>query len=203
MPHTVALALLESLRIIDTPAESGLEEEDLLELLPRRLGLSVAVEEQIHRYARLKGSRGRVRAQEVESLFSLIARRPDARRVFAEAGKQLAEKQLDHRSILSRLARSTFPRSARVYLAMRHVRRLAKRLNPDGEVRMERKSAGLIVRRCLPARAVSGSDGCALLGGAMEFLMGAYGVGEVAVTHPHCEGRQEESCIWRPERRPD
>lgn len=203
VPPTVALALLQSLRAVDTPVEPSLEEEDLPQVLPRRLGLSSAVEEQIQRYARLRGHRGRLAAGEVASLFTLIARRPDARHVFAEAGRRLAEIQLSHHRIPPHVTRSILPGRVRYRLALRQLGHLAQRLNPGGHVRIERKPPGLIVEHCLPARAVSGSEGCALLGGAMEFLLRAYGTPDVVATHPRCEGRKEASCLWRPESQSD
>lgn len=191
----VALALLESLRLIDTPPEDDPGDEDL-PAVPRRLGLSSAVEEQIHRYARLRRNRDGLPEQEVVSLFGLIGRRPDARLVFARAGLRLAELYLEDRGIPSRVASSAAPPGLRHRLALRHLGRLVQRANPGGQVRIERRPVGLIVQHCLPARAVGGSEGCALVAGAMERLLATSERCEVAVAHPLCEGRREPHCLW-------
>lgn len=197
VPPIVALALLESLRAIDTPAEEPGEHEDLPDLasaLPHRLGLSTAVEEQIHRYARRKSD---LPVQEVASLIRLIGRRPDARAVFAEAGRRLARRDLGERRLPPRMAAAGLPAPARSRLALRRLRRLARRLNPGAEVSTERKPPALIVRRCLPARATDGDIGCALLSGAMASLLEAYGSGRPEVAHPSCEGLSGGSCVWK------
>ena len=72
----IALALLASLRDLDTPDDpEALAESDLPLNLRRRLGLSSVVVDQIRRYEQRKGD---VSAHEVASLFALIGRRPDA-----------------------------------------------------------------------------------------------------------------------------
>lgn len=202
VPPTVALALLESLRAVDTPPEEPGAHEylpDIASVLPPRLGLSAAVEDQIHRYARRKSN---LPAHEVASLIRLIGRRPDARRVFAEAGRRLARAELNGKRLGSRLRRRALPMGVRHRLALRRVRHLARRLNPGAEIRTERKPPALIVVRCLPARAARGDAGCALLAGAMESLLRAYGA-EAEVGHPSCEGRHDGPCVWKLEGQPD
>lgn len=197
IPPSVAQALLESLRVIDTPPEEPVEHKDLPDIaaaLPHRLGLSTAVEDQIHRYARRKSA---VPVQEVASLIRLIGRRPDARKVFAEAGRRLARLDLEERGLPSRVAGTGLPRHVRHRLALRRLRRLARRLNPDGEVRTERKPPSLVIARCLTARTTRGGDGCALLTGAMTSLLEAYGVESVEVAHPSCEARSNGPCVWK------
>ncbi len=193
---SVALALLESLRAADTPADEGALEESVLPLnLRRRLGLSSVVEGQIKRYAEL-GSDG-VSAHEVASLFKLIGRRPDATSVFADAGRRLAETTLDDRRLGARLGARALPHGARERLAWRHVRRLAKHVSPEGRVKVEHRPTNLTVERCLPARAVQDGSGCTLLDGAIERIMDEYRAGEVRIVHEQCEGRAGDRCLWR------
>lgn len=191
----VGLVLLESLRSADLPDEESLEHLDLPEE-PRRLGLSAAVVEQIQRYGQLRGRRDALPTREVASLFELISRRPDAGAVFGEAGRRLARRELGEPVLRSRLSSLTLPRSARYRLALRRVKRLARQVSPDGEVRVERKPPRLSVRGSLPARAASGSAGCALLRGAMEAVLDAYRAGDVEVEHRRCEARDDARCIW-------
>ena len=191
----VGLALLESLRSADLPDEESLEHLDLPEE-PRRLGLSAAVVEQIQRYGQLRERRDALPAREVASLFELISRRPDAGAVFGEAGRRLARRELGEPVLRFRLSSVTLPRSARYRLALRRMKRLARQVTPEGEVRVERKPPRLSVRGSLPARAVGGSDGCALLRGAMEAVLDAYRAGDVKIEHRRCEGRDDARCVW-------
>lgn len=202
VPPNIALALLESLRAIDTPPIEPVEHEDLPDIsaaLPRRLGLSLAVEDQIHRYTRRKSP---LPVQEVASLIRLIGRRPDARVVFSEAGRRLVRLELEERGLPRRVASATLPSGARRRLALRRLRRLARHLNPGGEVRTESKPPTLIVTRCLPAHATESEDGCALLTGAMVVLLEACGSERSGVAHPSCEARSHEACIWKLEDHP-
>jgi hypothetical protein len=193
---SVALALLESLREADTPADQAALDETVLPLnLRRRLGLSSVVEGQIKRYAQLGGDG--VSAHEVASLFKLIGRRPDATSVFAEAGRRLAQTELDDRRFGARLGARALPHGARERLAWRQVRRLAKNVSPEAKVQLKRKPTNLTVERCLPARAVDNGSGCTLLGGAIERILDAYRAGGVRVVHEQCEGREAERCLWR------
>lgn len=199
---SVAVALLESLQVVDTPPEEPVPHGDLPDLasaLPHRLGLSAAVEDQIRRYGRRKSD---LPVQEVASLIRLIGRRPDARMVFEEAGRRLARRELEDRRLTSRIPASAVPSAARGRLALRWVRRLARMLNPGGEVRTERRPPALIVKRCLPAHAAKGDAACALLAGAIESVLEAYGADGIDVAHPSCEGRSDGTCVWTLEGQP-
>lgn len=191
----VGLVLLESVRAADLPDEEWMEHGDLPEE-PRRLGLSAAVVEQIQRYAQLRERRDALPIDEVASLFELISRRPDAGAVFGEAGRRLARRELGEPVLHSRLSSLTLPRSARHRLALRQVKRLARRVSPGGEVRVEPGPPRLSVRGSLPVRAAGGSVGCALLRGAMEAVLDAYRAGEVEIEHRRCEGRDDRACVW-------
>lgn len=196
VPSALALALLESLRALDTPAGEALGDEDLPAALPQRLGLSSAVERQILRYRRRAGKRD-VPAREAASLFALIGRRPDAERVFAEAGRRLAHHELRERRLPARLSTSALPERLRRRLALRRIRRLVRRVSPASEVRIEPEPPTLLVRRCLPASAAGGHDGCAIVRGAMEVILATYRAAAVRVAHVQCEGRSDPRCAWR------
>ena len=195
---SVAVALLESLREVDTPEdEASLDEVDLPLTLRRRLGLSSVVEDQIRRYARLRDGRDALDAEEVARLFALIGRRTDASHVFAGAGVRLADRLLDGHRWRPRVAARLLPRSARERLVLRSARRLAGRISPEGSVRTERRPPVLIVRRCLPAQAVGGSQGCQLVSGAFGQILEHYGAGGFRVVHEACEGASDDHCSWR------
>lgn len=195
---SVALALLESLRAADTPADEAALYEAVLPLnLRRRLGLSSVIEGQIKRYSNLGGDG--VSAHEVASLFELISRRDDATRVFSDAGRRLAQTELDDRRLGARLSARALPHRARERLAWRRVRRLAKAVSPKSRVHVKRRPAKLVVEQCLPARAVQDGSGCSLLHGAIERIMDEYQAGGVRIVHEQCESRAGERCLWRVE----
>lgn len=194
----VALALLESLRSTDTPAEV-LEDEDLQQSLPRRLGLSNAVEAQIRRYRKLASSKSELRAAELADLLTLVARRPDAAAVFADAGRRLARRRLDGRRVRRRLVGIPLPEAVRRRLAFRVARGVASDANPGSSLRTERSPLALVVERSLPA-ASEAPDACDLVRAALSESLEAHGVdaGDGAA-HPMCEVRGDECCLWRAE----
>jgi predicted hydrocarbon binding protein len=195
---SVALALLESLRAADTPADEAALHEAVLPLnLRRRLGLSSVIEGQIRRYSDLGGDG--VSAHEVASLFELISRREDATHVFSEAGRRLAQTDLGDRRLGARLGARALPHGAREHLAWRRVRRIARSVSPKGRVQVKRRPAKLVVEECLPARAVQDGSGCSLLHGAIERILDEYRAGGVRIVHEECESRAEERCLWRVE----
>lgn len=196
-PH-VALLLLQTLRDADTPADgTSLREDDLPLNLRRRLGLSSVVEDQIRRYADRR-EKDAISAEEVASLLRLIDRRPDAPTIFREAGRRLARRTLGERRLPGRLATRVLPDGLRRRLALRRVRRLAAALNPTATVDSGTTPATLEVVGSLPARALANPDGCAMLSGAMETVLGRYLGPSVRVRHPRCEA-SDDRCRWTAE----
>ncbi len=194
VPVSVALALLASLRDLDTPADPDeLAESDLPLNLRRRLGLSSVVGDQIKRYEKRKGD---VSATEVASLFELVSRRPDATTVFVEAGQRIARHSLDERRFGLALGLSVLPQALRRRKAWGRVQRIAQQLSPGAVVRIDRKSDALIVRRGLPATAAEGGVGCAVLEGAIRLVFSDYRAGEGKVIHSCCEAQAGEHCAW-------
>lgn len=194
----VALALLESLRSTDTPAEV-LEDEDLQQSLPRRLGLSNAVEAQIHRYRKLAASKDELRAAELADLLTLVARRPDAAAVFADAGRRLARTRLGGRRVRERLVGIPLPEAIRRRLAFRVARGIAAEANPGAALRTERSPLALVVERSLSAAADT-PDACHLVRAALAESLEAHGLGDGAgegAVHPLCEVHGDECCLWQ------
>lgn len=195
IPTIVALALLESLRDVDTPADpAALAESDLPLSLRRRLGLSTVIVDQIRRYQERRDAD--VPATEVARLFELIGRRSDANRIFVEAGQRIARSDLASRRAAARLGARVLPRPLRERFAMRRARRIANRLSPGADVSLQRKPHGLIIRRGLPARAAEGGSGCAVLAGAIQYVFSELRGGDFRVVHSRCEGRAEGHCEW-------
>ncbi len=198
---TVALALLESLRDVDTPADPEALAESALPLnLQRRLGLSPVVVQQIRRYESRPGD---VPAAEVASLFELIGRRPDAPRIFIEAGQRIARSELDGRRAPARMGLRVLPKAMRERQALRRARRIVRQVAPEARVVLRRRDHALTVEHGLPALATPGGVGCALLDGAIQYVIDAYRAGELRVAHQRCEGRQDPRCEWALERRHD
>lgn len=196
VPPEVALALLESLRAADIPAEQ-LEDEDVQQSLPRRLGLSPVVEANIRRYAILSKDGGSLRAQEVGELFQLVSRRPDARSVFSEAGRRLAVRSASRRRGGARSIARGLPAGMRRRMGLRGVYLLARQLTPDGTVRMEIRPPGLVVNGGLLALACRSDAGCSMLNTAFEKSLELYRAGVGPISHVECEGRGDRRCTWR------
>src|SRR5437867_11040502 len=99
----VPLAVLEAVKNLDTPVEDGLT-EFAEELLVKRLGLSPTVQMQLTEYEQLALKDARVEESHVEALLRLVARRRDADRVFADAGRRSARHAVRRMSGVSRFA---------------------------------------------------------------------------------------------------
>ena len=125
VPALIPLSLLEAIRNLDTPVEDGLDEL-AEEIMVRRLGLSSTVAAQIQRY-RLSAAKGLgVDLDETVSVFRLVARRPDAALVFADAGRRAARYAAKKRGRSSRTLAKLSPRSLARRLALRSVARLTR-----------------------------------------------------------------------------
>ncbi len=194
VPVGVAVALLVSLRELDTPADPEvLGESDLPLNLRRRLGLSTVVIDQIRRYEQHKRN---VSATEVASLFELISRRVDARRIFEDAGKRIALEDYSGRRLLSKLGVRITPQRLRSYLAWNRVRRITRRISPGATIRVERKVHTLTVQHSLSATAAEGGTGCSVINGMIRQVFTDYRAGDSKVKHTTCEARLGDYCQW-------
>ncbi|HIN78899.1 MAG TPA: hypothetical protein EYM97_08715, partial [Gemmatimonadetes bacterium] len=86
----VGLRLLEVVRDRDLPSEI-LEEEDPAQTIPRRLGLSNAVERQIRAYGDDVRKGVRLTDEGTTALFTLVNRRSDSDEVFFSTGRELVK----------------------------------------------------------------------------------------------------------------
>ena len=195
IPTQIALALLESLRDVDMPDDrEALGEPDLPLNLQRRLGLSTVVVDQIRRYEQRRAAD--VPAAEVASLFELIGRRPDASRIFVEAGQRIARADLAGRKAPSRLGTRMLPQALRERGALKRARKIARRLSPGASVSLRHKPHALIVQRGLPATAARDGAGCAVVAGAIKYVFQEFRAGDFRVVHDSCEARSGEQCEW-------
>ena len=189
------LALLEAVRTIDTP-EAELDAELVHELRIKRLGLSETVYMQIKRYNDAVRRSQRVPYDEVLALARLIGRRPDADLAFREAGRRWARAMVSTVSSLNRSASTSLPAFFGRPIALRQLRRLARR-NMSGVISRQGSTLLLDIKSPVSVDAAPNFVGCGLYEAAFrELLLLLCGV-EGAVDHVLCLGRGDSSCQWR------
>ena len=175
------LSLLEAVRDVDTP-EGVLEAEFVDELRNKRLGLSDTVYTQIKRYTEAVRRNQRTAQDEAVALAQLIGRRPDAEAVLRAAGRFLAREAYMTVSPVTRGMLRVMPSLIARPIALRQVRRIARRyLNGNvrrvgtlraardpalGHRRRRRGRRGLRVLRGHAARAAAAARRHHGLGGA-------------------------------------
>lgn len=186
---TVAVTLLETIRSQDLPTEV-LEDEDPAVTMPRRLGLSEAVEQQIRRYREDARRRRRLPDRELASLIRLAIRRPDSEDIFFRVGETLAGPEpLRGRRLL--------PAAVGYLLARRRVRRtlrtfFGRSVGGFGSGRFTFEGRSLLFIQNDP-----GGDACALVTGLCEASVRRYVSSAPSVAHFACQARRDELCRWR------
>lgn len=186
----VALSLLEVIRARDLPTEI-LGSEDPARTMPRRLGLSEAVELQIRRYRKEARKRRRITDEEVRDLFGLILRRPDSEEVFLQVGEILAGKDAPIRGW-----KRLLPQRVRYGMARRQIQRRFRTLfgRPMGGFAQGRFT--LEARAHFLLEMDPGGDACALLTGFSRVILSRYLRAPVTVTHSRCQSRKDDLCRW-------
>jgi hypothetical protein len=122
----VPLSLLEAVRDADRP--KGVEEAEYVpELLNKRLGTTDTIYTQIRRFTEATRRGHAIPGDEVVALARLIARRPDAREIFASAGVIAARAAYDRLSGTTRALVRILPGFAARPLARRQARKLLRR----------------------------------------------------------------------------
>lgn len=189
------LSLLEAVRDVDTP-EGVLDTEFVDELRNKRFGLSDTVYTQIKRYTDAVRRNHRPAQDEVIALARLIGRRPDAEAVLRAAGRYLAHEAYQTVPAVTRGLVRVMPSFIARPMALRRVRRIARRYL-SANVRRVGTYVLLEVPRSITVGVAPGSIGCAFyestLRELLRLLVGTTG----AVEHTRCEGRGEGSCEWR------
>jgi hypothetical protein len=191
----IALSVLEAVRSHDGQAQ---------ELLPDgesggeaiKLGRTRSVAGQIERYTALVKSCGDVEAQEIAALFRLVARRPDANLLFADAGRRAARHAANLTPRILKLAHASLPAQLRNRLGRRLVRRAAARVF-DIELTADCTSAGG-GGRC-PASLLPGGQACGVCGSGLAELLRGFTSFDGACFLTKCRARGSDHCRWSTE----
>lgn len=204
MPATIdallPLSLLEAVRGIDAPQDDA-EAEFVSELRNKRLGLSDAIYGQIRRYTIAAKRNDRTSREDAVAIARLIGRRSDAAAVFASAGRILARRCYATISPLTRRVIRLLPAFLARPIALRRVRRIAKRHLHGRAAR-----AGSWLSLEVPASITAGSApeecGCGYYAAVLHELIQLL-VGEASpIEHVRCVGRGDAVCEWRADWRP-
>jgi hypothetical protein len=188
------LSLLEAVRAVDLPVIDP-DTEFVGELRNKRLGLSDTVHAQIRRYADAVRRSQRTSPDEVAALARLIGRRPDAEEVFRAAGRYLAERAYAKIPGSTRRLVRRMPRLLSRPLALRQVRRLARRYFAGT---VARHDGSLVLEIPSPITSLTGrlSTGCAYYEAGMRELLRLLLGTDGAVEHVRCASREEGRCQW-------
>ena len=186
----VGLSLLEVIHVRDLPSEIlGLENPS--QTMPRRLGLSDAVEQQIRRFKAEARRRGGISDDEVRALFGLVLRRPDAEEVFFQTGEVLGGKGITDRS-----RRRWYPERIGYAIARRRVERRFRSLFgrwvggfAHGPFVIE--ASGHFLLEMDPK-----GYACSLLSGFAQTILSRHLSRAVRVAHPACLGEKQKVCRW-------
>ena len=191
------LSFLEAVRTIDTP-DGDLDAEYVPELRNKKLGLSDTVYAQIRRYTDAIKRNVRIPHDEAVALARLIGRRPDAEEVFRAAGRHLANQGYLTLAPFARNTLRQLPAMISRPLALRQVRRLARRYL-DG--RVTRVGASLLLEVPAPVSLDTAprAIGCTYYEAALRELMLLLTGGAGGVDHVRCASRGEGSDQWKAE----
>lgn len=189
------LAVLESVRTHDRPAEV-LEDEDLTASLPRRLGLTGVVDNQIHRYGIARKRRERISYEEVGDLLRLVLRRPDSEPILREAGHAIARqhgrKPIYRLGVVGRL----LPRTLSSRVAARTIRRLLRHIGGGVPLRVTRHPFRVEMTDPVTGRIDEWGAACVLYSAAIEEAMAGVTGSRPHVEHISCQSRGDETCVW-------
>jgi hypothetical protein len=195
VPALIPLSLLEAIRNLDTPVEDGLEEL-AEEIVVRRLGLSPTVAAQIQRYRQTADRSGGVELDEVVSVLRLVGRRPDARLVFADAGRRAARYSARAGAGSARTFARVSPSRLRERISIRACARLAREFF-RGDLRARAGTTEVRMSDSLSILAHPDGAACAYYGSAYGELLRLLGGFEGAMVHERCQARGDEACLWR------
>lgn len=189
------IAILESVRTHDRPSEV-LEDEDLTASLPRRLGLTGVVDNQIHRYRLARKRRERIAYSEVGDLLRLVLRRPDSEPILREAGHAIA-RQHGRRPLYRVAALARFlPGSIAYRAAKRTLRRLLRRIGGGVPARVIRTPFRVEMTDPVTAKVDRWGVGCILYSAAIEQSLSQTTGKRPKVEHIACQSRGDEQCVW-------
>lgn len=184
----VALRLLEVMRDQDIPPEL-LEEEDTAVTLPRRLGLSDVVGRQIRSFREDVRKGVRLTDSDIQDLFRLVIRRPDAEELFFRVGQILAGEPAGS-------WRRVLPQRVALALARSRVRRRLKTLFGRRVGGFGRGPFSIEGRALLFIQADPGGEACGLVGGLCQRAIEQTTGRSARVTHTLCQSRGDALCRW-------
>ena len=186
------LTLLQTLRDQDQPSDL-LEDEDPTVTLPRRLGVSRVVEQQIRVYQEAVRRKERMSDAQVLDLVRLVVRRPDAAQVFARAGWRLAGGGAwAHPSGTNRF----MPRGLALAATRRSAARGLKRLFGRTMGHFDPTPFGLEGRGLLFYQADPSGQACQFLSGYCEAVVRRRLGDGYAVVHGQCQAQGDPTCRW-------
>lgn len=192
IPAIIPLSLLEAVRTLDAPVADGLAEHP--PEVARRLGMNATVSAQIGRYVRAAEKDGGVPTAEVVQVFRLVARRPDAELVFADAGRRAARYVARRNGGAG--ARERRPTGLARRLALRKAARAA-RTSFAGELSVAEGLATVRVASPLSVAAAPDGAACRYYAAAFGELLRLTIGFEGAMAHEACRGRGDAECCWR------
>jgi len=188
------LTLLERVRAHDRPDEV-LEDEDLMQSMPRRLGLTGIVFDQIRRYEEAERNNKPVPYGDVVNLIQLVLRRPDAGIILWETGQAMAQRRIERvPGPVVRLLRLLPGHGAGP--AARVGRRLLRALSGGGTIEAHGRPFQVAFTDCPLATLDALGTACSLYSGALETLVKGYSGREVRIAHERCRARADDVCLW-------
>ena len=186
----VGLSLLEVIRTLDLPTEI-LAAEDPTQTMPRRLGLSDVVDQQIRLFKEQVRKKERITDQQAQDLFHLVLRRPDSEEAFLQAG-ELLEPDTRSPGGLRRLSGE----KALYSLSRRQTRRRIKTLFGRDIGGFAHGSFTLEAQGHFLLDLDPGGDACALITGLAQSILSRNFRRPVEVRHTSCEARKQDVCRW-------
>lgn len=190
------LSLLEAVRAADGAIVDP-DTEFVGELRNKRLGMSETVQQQIRRYGDAVRRAQRLAPDEVVALARLIGRRPDAEAVFAAAGRYLAAHAYETVPSAARRAVRALPGLLARPVALRQMRRLARRYFNG---RVLREGNALLLEVAAPITVHAGAEreaGCAYYTVGFAELLRLLVAHAGGVEHVRCVARADGGCEWR------
>lgn len=186
----VGLSLLEVIRALDLPTEV-LASEDPTQTMPRRLGLSDVVDQQIRLFREQVRRRERITDKQAQDLFHLVLRRPDSEEAFLNAGELLAGTSKPLKGF-----QRFYPEKAQYSLARRLTRRRVQSLFGRSIGGFSHGAFTLEARGHFLLEMDPGGDACALLTGLAQAVLSRCMRRSIRVRHTTCEARKQELCRW-------
>jgi predicted hydrocarbon binding protein len=187
------LSLLESVRAHDRPDEF-LEDEDLMLSMPRRLGLTGVVDNQIRHYQ--AAGRTGVSLEELTNLIRLVLKRDDASMILRETGRRMAEQHYEHLSQgLVRMAR-LLPGGILARSWRRSASRLMKQMVGDASAVVSGRPPTVRLQPNPLALLEPVGTACALYGSGLERLAELFTGETASASQTHCCAYGESYCQW-------